>query len=295
MPCAPASAAICASSVGPIAAAWITRSIGGLLASRRRPEGLRGRTSCARLDASRTFLGAFAGLCNVRRGGERHAHSPPLVGFGLAEESQLRAGNGERMGDVLEADAARFDTTVDHRRSPGRVEPHVDGQPENRARMEVEFALRLRAHRDHPRVVRAWAHFGKPHLVALDEKLDAEDAAAAEIGGHPTGDVVRAGNRRRGHRLWLPRLHVVAMRLHMTDRLAKKGPDGAGFVRRANREQGDLVVESDEAFDDYAAATHPARAFRVLPCRGDLGLRAYQRLTFARGGHHGLHNAWIAD
>ena len=58
--------------------------------------------------------------------------------------------------------------------------------------MELELALRLRAHRDHPRVVRARAHLGEPDLVALDEELDAEDAAAAELAGHARGDVVGA-------------------------------------------------------------------------------------------------------
>ena len=58
--------------------------------------------------------------------------------------------------------------------------------------MQLELALLLRAHRHHAGVVRARADFGEPDLVALDEQLDAEHAAPAELVGDRAGDLARA-------------------------------------------------------------------------------------------------------
>src|SRR5438093_173152 len=76
---------------------------------------------------------------------ERDAHPPPLVGVRLAEQPQVAVGNRERFSDVVKANAARVDLPVDDGGSAGRRQPRADRQAEKGARMQIEFALRLRA------------------------------------------------------------------------------------------------------------------------------------------------------
>ena len=99
------------------------------------------------------------------------------------------------------------------------------GRPENGARMQLELVLPLRDHGHHAGVVRARADFAEPDLVALDEKLDAEDALAAEVVGHLPGDLLGALQGERLHRMRLPALDIVAMHLQMADRCAEPGFD----------------------------------------------------------------------
>src|SRR5690606_21155845 len=131
---------------------------------------------------------------------------------------------------------------------------------------------------DQAGVVRPRRHFREPHLVALHEQLHAEHAPATEVVGDRARDLPRTLQRARRHRLRLPALAVVAITLQVADRLAEVGAAGM-----AHGQQGDLVVEVDEALDDAAAGTGAAAGLRVFPGRLDLRLLAHRALAPARG------------
>jgi hypothetical protein len=166
-------------------------------------------------------------------------------------------------GDTLGVAAA-----VDHRRSARLAQAGVDRQAEDGARVQFEFGEALRAQRHQPGVVRARADFGEPHLIALDEQFDAEEAAPAEVAGDGGGDVARLLQSDR-------RSSPAAARI----RRSRRQPAGGRSVRRtrcstappaptcAHGEQGDLVVEVDQAFDDHPPLVDPPAARRVVPGR----------------------------
>src|SRR3569833_80405 len=141
-------------------------------------------------------------------------------------------------------------------------------QTQYRARMQLEFIEVLARHGHHAGVVRPRAHLAEPHLIALHEQFDAEDAATAERRGDPLGDGARLRERRRWHVMRLPALDVIALHLHVADGLAKEGLDRAARAHRAHREQGDLVIELDHLLDDHARLGDAAGAHGVAPCRG---------------------------
>src|SRR5262249_29673457 len=105
----------------------------------------------------------------------------------------------------------------------------------------------------------------------------------------------RCRQRRVRHRLRLPRLDIVAVHLSVPDGFAEIRLYVTVRVVRADREQGDFVVEVDEAFDHHAAAAHARGALRALPCGGDLCFRAYDRLALAGGRDHRLDYTGVAD
>jgi hypothetical protein len=71
--------------------------------------------------------------------------------------------------------------------------------------------------------------------------------------------------RGRVHGVGLPAFHVVAADLHMADGFAEVGFDAAILGLGAHGQQGDLVVEVDEALDDDAAVAHAAAGHGVVP------------------------------
>ena len=79
-----------------------------------------------------------------------------------------------------------------------------DRQPEDGAGVQGKLREILRDHRHHAGVVRARGDFGKPHVIALDKKFHAEDAAAAEGIGDFLSVLTRIRQRGVGHRLRLP-------------------------------------------------------------------------------------------
>jgi hypothetical protein len=81
----------------------------------------------------------------------------------------------------------------------------------------------------------------------------------------------------------------------VADRFAEIGLHDAAFVQGAHGEQGDFVIEIDDAFDDDPPGLDPAAAGRVIPGSLDIGRAAQQRLAFAGGGHYRFDDAWVAN
>ena len=189
--------------------------------------------------------------------------------------------HGERIGHTFEGNPARFHAAVDHRRSARCTQRDVDRQAEDGARVQFEFGKTLCSQRHQAGVVRTRADFGEPHLIALDEQLDAEDAASAETVGDRPGDLLRAAMGHCAHCLRLPRFNVVACDLQVADRLAETGFHQAASADGTHRQQRDFVVEVDEAFDDDAALRNAPALHGVGPGGSDILRAAQQRLPFA--------------
>ena len=135
--------------------------------------------------------------------------------------------------------------------------------------MQLELVLPLRDHRHHAGVVRARADLAEtrpasPLTNSSTPKMPwppRSSVTACAIVAAPCASA--AG----GHRMRLPALDIVAVDLHVADRLAEMRLDRAAGAERAHRQQRDLVVEVDQAFDDDAAVRYtPARA-RIVPGR----------------------------
>ena len=62
----------------------------------------------------------------------------------------------------------------------------------------------------------------------------------------------------------------------------------AGSAGMTHRQQSDLVIEIDEAFDDDPPATGAATGLRIFPGRIDVRVAAQHRLPLARGTHYRL-------
>nr|GEU28566.1 hypothetical protein [Tanacetum cinerariifolium] len=241
------------------------------------------------------LLGAGARGVGVVGRGQRHAHAAAGKRLRLAEQADVGARHAQRIGHAFESDAGRIVPPVNHGRGAGRAQRHVHGQAQDGARVDVEFALHLGGHGDHAGVVRARAHFREPHHVVLDEQLHAEQAQAAQVARDLGGDVLGARQRLRMHAARLPRFHVVALHLHVADRLAELRVDLAVRAQRAHRQQRDFVVEVDKTFDDHAARVHPAAGGRMVPGGLDFGRAVDLRLTLARRRHDRLDHARKTD
>jgi len=152
--------------------------------------------------------------------------------------------------------------------------------------MQGEFRQILRDQRDQTGVVRPRRYLAEPDLFALDEQFDPEDATPAQRIGDRQRDALRLGQRRRCHGLRLPGLLIVAFLLAMPYRLAEAGSAGM-----THRQQSDLVIEIDEAFDDDPPATGAATGLRIFPGRIDVRVAAQHRLPLARGTHYRLDQA----
>ena len=134
--------------------------------------------------------------------------------------------------------------------------------------------------------MRTRGDLGEPHIVAFDEQLHAENAATAECVGDLLGVIARIGQRGVGHRLWLPRLAVIAIHLHVADGIAK-----AGAVHMPHGELRDLVIEINKALHDHLAGARAAAFLRVLPRGLNVRLGLERALPLAATGHDGLHHA----
>ena len=156
--------------------------------------------------------------------------------------------------------------------------------------MQGEFGELLRDQGDQAGVVGARADFGEDHRVALDEELDPEQAMPAEGIGDRAGLTLGLGDRNVAHRLRLPGFAIVARFLAMADRRAEGRAAGM-----ANRQQGDLVVEIDEALDDAAPLAGASTRLRVVPGGGHFGLAADQALALAGRAHDRFDHEWQAE
>ena len=161
--------------------------------------------------------------------------------------------------------------------------------------MQFEFGKALRGQGDETGVVRARADFGEPHLIAFDKKLDTKQTAATEAPGDGLGDGARLLQSGFAHRLRLPGFNIVTVDLQMPDRLAKVRLHVAAGSDGAYGEQGDFVVEVDEAFDNDAALADAPALHRVVPCLGYIIRATQQGLPFAGGRHRRLDQAGVTD
>ena len=126
-------------------------------------------------------------------------------------------------------------------------------------------------------------HFAEPHLIAFDKQLYAKQATTAQRFSHRFGDAFGLSQSNRAHGLWLPGFLVIALLLTMTDRRTESC---ATYV--AHGEQGDFVIEVDEAFDDDPAFARTTAFLRVVPSLLHIVSAAQQALAFARRTHHRL-------
>ncbi|OMP13167.1 hypothetical protein COLO4_02163 [Corchorus olitorius] len=156
--------------------------------------------------------------------------------------------------------------------------------------MQGEFGEILGDQGHQAGVVGPRGDLAEPDLVALDEQFHAEQAATAQGLGDRAGDPLGLGQGLLAHGLGLPGLVVVALDLAMPDRRAE---GGAADV--AHGQQGDLVVEVDEALDDHPALAGATAFLGVLPGGLQLVGAAQQALALARGTHDRLDHAGIAQ
>src|SRR5690606_4376918 len=192
----------------------------------------------------------------------------------LAEQAQGRVGFGQgrvHAGELRHAMAMR-----QHRAAGRRPAGAQRGnrQAEDGAGMQGELAVLLRDQGHQTGVVRPRRDLAEPDLVALHEQLDTEHTPAAEIVGDGAGDALRFRQRLWRHGRRQPALAVVAGLLPVADRVAEQGS-----VAVAHRQQGDLVIEVDEALDDAAAAAGAAAGLGVVPGVFDVGLAAHRALA----------------
>jgi hypothetical protein len=116
--------------------------------------------------------------------------------------------------------------------------------------------------------------FAEPHLVTPDEELDPEQTVAAKGFDHlGRRHLLGAGQGQLAHGLGLPGFAVVAILLTMADRLAE-----VDAIDGAHREQGDLVLERNEAFDNHLATTGTAPLLGIGPAFIQPGEVAQQAL-----------------
>ena len=165
-----------------------------------------------------------------------------------------------------------------------------DRQAEDGAHVQGELGEILRDEGDQPGVMGARRHLAEDDVVALDEELDPEQAAATERLGDLAGHVLGGGQRLVRHRMRLPGLAVVALDLGVTDRCAEAGAAGV-----ADRQHRDLVVEIDEALDDDLALAGTATLLGVVPGGLDVGGGFDQALALAGAAHDRLDHAGQAN
>src|SRR5665213_2021588 len=205
------------------------------------------------LHLRRSFLRSLSRLIRIRAARQRHAHAPLHIGFRLAEQAQFGLRIGQRCGDAIERNAFRIHAAIDHGRCARRFQRGRNRQAENSAGMQREFALILRHQRGKASIVRPRRNFREPDVVALHKQFDAEYTEPAKLCSHRMGDVMRFLQRRLAHRLRLPGFHIIAINLHMADRFAEMRT-----VLGTQRQQRDLEIEFDLAFDNDACRFHPA-------------------------------------
>ena len=156
--------------------------------------------------------------------------------------------------------------------------------------MQRKLGEALRNQSDEAGVVRPWRNLAEPDFVAFDEQFDTENPLSPQSIRYRSGDRLGLLEGRFGHCLGLPGFAIVAVGLKVTDRCAKTHP-----VLSPHRQQRDLVIEIDEAFDDHAAFAGTSPSLRVGPGRFDVIRAENEALPLARRAHDRLNNAGQAD
>ncbi len=166
----------------------------------------------------------------------------------------------------------------------------ADRQPQNGAHVQGELGEILRNQGHHAGIVGTGGDFAEPHFIAFYKELDSEQAVTTEGLDHLGRYLFGSGQRQLAHHLRLPGFAVVATFLTVADRIAE-----VNAIDGAYREQGDLVLEGDEAFDDHLATTGAAAFLGVGPALIELGEIAQYTLPLAGRTHHRFHHAGQAD
>jgi hypothetical protein len=217
---------------------------------------LRGKADCQNSTSTRA---ATVLACSTASGnpatGERHPEATTTGDLRLAKETQLGTRHqGQCLANPLIADILAVAFPQHHGRGARTVlGDGADGQPQDGAHVQGELGEILGDQGHHAGVVGARGDFAEPHLVTPDEELDPEQTVAAKGFDHLGRHLLGAGQGQLAHGLGLPGFAVVAILLTMADRLAE-----VDAIDGAHREQGDLVLERNEAFDNHLATTGTA-------------------------------------
>lgn len=83
------------------------------------------------------------------------------------------------------------------------------------------------------------------------------------------------------HDLRLPRLNIIAVDLHMANRLAEMRMHFTIDTDRAYRQQGNFIIEIDEAFDDDTSCIDATTGGGAIPCSFHIVNAVEFGLTFA--------------
>src|SRR5690606_34172527 len=110
--------------------------------------------------------------------------------------------------------------------------------------------------------------------IPLTKQFNTMDPVSAEIFHHGTGDLFGTLQRQIIHRLRLPGFAIVTIFLPVTDRITE-----GDTLFMPHRQQGDLIIKVDKAFDDYPALSGPASGLRVLPRSFNTGFGLYCTLA----------------
>ncbi len=164
------------------------------------------------------------------------------------------------------------------------------GKPQDGPDVEFEFGEVLGHHGDHAGVMGAGRNLAEKHLVAPDEKLDAENAVAAQRIGDDLRLPLGLGQRLGSHGHRLRRFVVITLDLDVAD-----GGAETRAAHRAHRQQGYLVVEGNEFLDDYLVCRAPGSFNGILPGRLDVRGIPDDALSLAGGTHGRLDHARNPD
>ena len=253
-------------------------------------------------------FGAGAGHFHIGIKGQGHAHAALGKALGFAEQAQVGVGYAQGFVHAVKHNALGFHAAVDHGAGTGGAQGGANGQAQDGAGVQLKFALHLGGQRNQAGVVRAWAHFAEPHVLALHKQLHAKQAQAhggavggdavqalAQVVGHGLGNLARLFQGGGVHGVGLPAFHVVATHLDVADGVAEVGFHLAVCAQGAHGELGDFVIEVDEAFHNHAPVADAASGHRVVPGGLHIGGAVDLALAFARAAHHGFDDAGVAD
>ena len=139
-------------------------------------------------------VGFGAGFVDIFSAGEGHGHAALTTDAGFAEETHLRVGFGE---DMIECAELNFGGFALHKHGAARTGAVLmdiwDWQAEDGSHMKSELAQILRDEGDKAGVVRTRRDFAEDHVIALDEHLNAEQAATTKRFGNGSSHVFGGG------------------------------------------------------------------------------------------------------
>jgi len=169
--------------------------------------------------------------------------------------------------------------------------------------MQFKLALPLGRQRDQPRIVRTRTDLAKPDLIATHEEFNTEQSKpsgltiqpSTQVIGDRTGNLLRASERDRRHRLRLPAFDVITADLQVADWLAKVRFDQPIGPTSADCEKRNFVLEIDKALNNHTTTSDPTAMHRMTPCSLDLLGPIDSTLPLTRTTHHRFNDTGIAD